>query len=90
MPLTRDAAQMLFQFFADRYEQGSVLLTSHREFWRWGEVFGDPTMTTALLDRLTHHAHLLSLTGDSYRFREAHARHTTPREAGRPPEEVPS
>lgn len=90
LPLTRDAAQMLFQFFADRYEQGSVLLTSNLEFGRWSEVFGDPTMTTALLDRLTHHAHLLSLTGESYRFREAHARHTAPRAAGGLPGEVPS
>ena len=74
LPLAREQAQILFQFFAERYERGSVLVTSHWEFSRWGEVFGDPTMTTALLDRLTHHAHILSLTGDSYRFREAKAR----------------
>ncbi len=79
-----------FQFFADRYEQGSILLTSHLEIGRWGEVFGDPTMTTALLDRLTHHAHALSLNGDSYRFREAQARHTAPRGADSVPQEVPS
>ena len=74
LPLAREQAQILFQFFAERYERGSVLVTSNLEFSRWGEVFGDPTMTTALLDRLTHHAHILSLTGDSYRFREAKAR----------------
>ncbi len=78
LPLPRDQAQMLFQFFAERYERSAVLITSNLEFGRWGEVFGDPTMTTALLDRLTHHAHVLSLTGDSYRFREAQARHAAP------------
>ena len=81
LPLAREQAQILFQFFAERYERGSVLVTSNLEFSRWGEVFGDPTMTTALLDRLTHHAHILSLTGDSYRFREAKARKSSTNQA---------
>lgn len=76
LPLERAQAQILFQFFAERYERGSVIVTSNLEFNHWSEIFGDPIMTTALLDRLTHHAHLFSLTGESYRFRDAKARQT--------------
>jgi len=74
LPLEREAAQLLFQFFADRYERGSVVVTSNLEFSQWSAIFGDPVMTTALLDRLTHHARIFSLTGESYRFRDAKAR----------------
>jgi DNA replication protein DnaC len=63
---------LLFQFCSDRYERGSLLITSNLDFSRWSEVFGDPSLTTALLDRLTHHAHVLVFQGDSYRFRESH------------------
>jgi DNA replication protein DnaC len=62
---------MLFQFCAERYEQGSLLITTNLEFGRWGEVFGDATLTAALLDRLTHHSHILLFNGESYRFRES-------------------
>lgn len=62
---------LLFQFCADRYERGSLLITSNLEFSRWGEVFGDATLTTALLDRLTHHSTILVFEGESYRFRES-------------------
>jgi len=65
---------LLFQFLAERYERGSVLVTSNLEFSRWGEVFGDATLTAALLDRLTHHAHILLFNGQSYRFKESHAK----------------
>jgi DNA replication protein DnaC len=64
-------APLLFQFFAERYESGSVLITSNLEFSRWSEVFGDPVLTAALLDRLTHHSHILIFEGESYRFRES-------------------
>jgi DNA replication protein DnaC len=67
---------LLFQFFAERYESGSVLVTSNLEFSRWGEVFGDPVLTAALLDRLTHHSHILVFEGESYRFRESQKRRT--------------
>lgn len=65
---------LLFQFCAHRYEQGSLLITTNLEFGRWDEVFRDTTMTTALLDRLTHHAHILLFEGESYRFRESQKR----------------
>lgn len=65
---------LLFQFCAERYEQGSLLITSNLDFSRWIEVFGDPSLTAALLDRLTHHAHVLLFRGESYRFRESRER----------------
>lgn len=67
---------LLFQFFAERYEKQSVLVTSNLEFSRWGEVFGDPVLTAALLDRLTHHSHILVFEGESYRFRESQSKKT--------------
>jgi DNA replication protein DnaC len=67
---------LLFQFFAERYESGSVLVTSNLEFSRWSEVFGDPVLTAALLDRLTHHSHILVFEGESYRFRESQKQKT--------------
>jgi DNA replication protein DnaC len=65
---------LLFQFLADRYERGSVLVTGNLEFSRWAEVFGDAALTAALLDRLTHHAHILLFNGTSYRFKESQER----------------
>lgn len=65
---------LLFQFCAERYEAGSVLITSNLEFSRWSEVFGDATLTAALLDRLTHHSHILLFEGESYRFRQSRQR----------------
>ncbi|EQD31497.1 IstB-like ATP-binding protein domain protein [mine drainage metagenome] len=56
------------------YERRSLLLTTNLEFSRWPDVFGDPVMTSALLDRLTHRAHLVALSGESYRFRQARDR----------------
>ena len=61
---------MLFQFFSDRYERGSVLVTTNLEFSRWTEVFQDVSLTAALLDRLTHRSHVLLFNGESYRFSE--------------------
>ena len=58
------------QFISQRYEHGSLIITSNLEFSRWVDVFGDPALTTALLDRLTHHSHILLFDGDSYRFRQ--------------------
>lgn len=65
---------LLFQFCSDRYERGSLLITTNLDFSRWTEVFGDATLTAALLDRLTHHAHILLFNGESHRFRESQQR----------------
>lgn len=65
---------LLFQFCAERYELGSILITTNLDFARWTEVFGDATLTAALLDRLTHHAHVLLFQGESHRFRESRKR----------------
>ncbi|WP_067625982.1 IS21-like element helper ATPase IstB [Alicyclobacillus acidiphilus] len=65
---------LLFQFCADRYEKGSLLITTNLEFARWTEVFHDTALTTALLDRLTHRSHILVFEGESYRFRESQKR----------------
>ena len=69
IPFDTDAANLFFQLIASRYEQGSVLITSNMPFGRWGEVFGDDVVAAAMIDRLVHHAEVLTLTGDSYRTR---------------------
>jgi DNA replication protein DnaC len=71
VPFTPDGARVMFQFFAEAYERQSLLVTSNLTFARWVDVFGDPTMTAALLDRLTHRAHIFTLDGESYRLRQA-------------------
>lgn len=71
LPFSKTGAELLFHFFSTRYERGSFLITTNLEFARWTEVFGDAHMTGALIDRLTHKAHLLVMNGDSYRFRES-------------------
>ena len=62
---------LLFQFCSERYERGSLIITTNLDFSRWGEVFGDNALTVALLDRLTHHAHVIPFLGESYRFKES-------------------
>ena len=66
-----ESGKLLFHFISHRYEQGSLIITSNLEFSRWIEVFIDPALTSALLDRLTHHAHIILFEGESYRFRES-------------------
>ena len=69
IPFDHDAANLFFQLVASRYEQGSILVTSNLPFGRWGEVFGDEVVAAAMIDRLVHHAEVLTLAGDSYRTR---------------------
>lgn len=72
IPLSREGAQCLFQFVADRYEhRSSLLITTNLPYARWTEVLGDAQMTVALLDRFTHRVHTVEFTGQSYRFRES-------------------
>jgi DNA replication protein DnaC len=71
LSFSRSGAELLFQVFADRYERGSLLITSNLAFSDWGQVFQGERMTAALLDRLTHHCHIFDMNGESYRFRES-------------------
>jgi DNA replication protein DnaC len=71
LPFSQTAAELLFQFFADRYERASVGLTTNLDFAHWTEVFGHEQMTAALLDRLVHRSTILSVIGESYRFRHS-------------------
>ena len=70
IPFDTDAANLFFQLVASRYEQGSIMVTSNLPFGRWGETFSDDVVAAAMIDRLVHHAEVLTLTGDSYRTRQ--------------------
>ncbi len=70
LPLPREGANLFFQLVSARYEKGAMILTSNRTFSEWGEVFGNPVIASALLDRLLHHAIVISIEGASYRLRE--------------------
>ena len=69
LPLPAEAASHLFQVISRRYEHGSIVLTTNRGIADWGHIFEDTTVAAAILDRLLHHATVLSITGDSYRMR---------------------
>ena len=69
MLLTATGAELLFEVFSQRYERGSVLVTTNLPFDEWTDVFGSERLTGALLDRLTHHVHILEMNGDSYRLK---------------------
>ncbi|MGE5560604.1 MAG: IS21-like element helper ATPase IstB [Chloroflexota bacterium] len=70
LPFDALGATMLFQLVSARYERGSVILTSNKGFAQWGEVFPDPIIATAILDRLLHHSHVINIRGDSYRLKD--------------------
>lgn len=76
IPFSKTGAELLFQFCSSRYERGSLIITSNLEFPKWTEVLGDEQMTAALLDRLTHNAHILNINGESFRFKQALAKQT--------------
>ena len=71
VPLSPTGAELLFEVFSQRYERGSILVTTNLPFDEWTEVFGSERLTGALLDRLTHHVHILEMTGESYRLRRS-------------------
>src|ERR1035438_1104770 len=70
LPFERRAAHLLFQLVNRRYERGSLILTSNQPVGNWGDVFGDAVLATAILDRLLHHSHVITIKGESYRLRE--------------------
>jgi len=77
IPFEPEAANLFFQLVSSRYERASLIVTSNKPFSAWGEIFGDEVTATAMIDRLVHHAEILSLKGDSYRLKD--------RDLARPP-----
>jgi hypothetical protein len=71
VPLSKTGAEMLFEIFSLRYERGATMVTSNLPFNEWTEVLGSERLTGALLDRLTHHVHILEMNGESYRLKES-------------------
>ena len=74
VPLSTTGAELLFEVFSQRYEHGSTIVTSNLPFEEWTSVFGAERFTGALLDRLTHHVHILRMNGESYRLAQSTAR----------------
>lgn len=74
VPFSEKGAQLFFQVITDSYEKQSIIMTTNLEFSKWPQVFHSEQLTGALLDRLTHHAHILTMNGESYRFKESMAK----------------
>jgi DNA replication protein DnaC len=70
IPFEPEAANLFFQLVSSRYERASLIVTSNKQFGRWGEVFGDDVVAAAMIDRLVHHAEVIALKGDSYRLKD--------------------
>jgi DNA replication protein DnaC len=70
VPFSKQGAELLFQVLAERHERNSVIITSNMGFGDWTQIFGDPNITAALLDRVTHKAHIINCTWESYRLKE--------------------
>jgi DNA replication protein DnaC len=71
VPLSKTGAELLFEVISRRYERGSIIITSNLPFDEWTEVFGSERLTGAILDRLTHHVHILEMNGESFRLRQS-------------------
>ncbi len=69
LPVTTEEAYLFFQFVSHRYERNSTIVTSNKSFGDWQELFGDPVIATAILDRLLHHCKVVNIKGHSYRLR---------------------
>lgn len=70
LPLDTESSNLLFQLIARRYEKNSTIVTTNKSLSRWGEVFGDPVIANAILDRLLHHSTIINIVGRSYRTKD--------------------
>jgi len=78
IPFDPQAANLMFMLVSRRYERASLIVTSNKPFGSWGEIFGDEVTAAAMVDRLVHHAEILSLKGDSYRLKDRDLARATP------------
>jgi DNA replication protein DnaC len=76
VPLSKTGAELLFEVISQRYERGSIIITSNLPSDEWTEVFRSERLTGAILDRLTHHVHILEMNGESYRLNQSRKRKT--------------
>ena len=74
VPLSKTGAELLFELISQRYERGATIITSNLPFNEWTATFGEERLTGALLDRLSHHVHILEMNGQSYRLTQRKAR----------------
>ena len=72
LPLDKEASMILFQLISKRYEKHSTIITTNKPLSQWGEIFGDPVLANALLDRLLHHCQVIKIIGKSYRTKDIH------------------
>jgi DNA replication protein DnaC len=70
VPFSKEGAELLFQVLAERHEKNSVIITTNLGFGDWTKIFGDPTLTAALLDRITHKAYIINCSWESYRLKD--------------------
>lgn len=85
VPFSQQGAQLLFGFLSQRCRRASLLITTNLPFSEWTQVFQDPRLLGALLDRLTHTCHILEFAGESYRFRQSQAKHARSRATAESP-----
>ena len=80
VPLSQTGSELLFDVFSRRYENGATIVTSNLTFQEWTSVFASERLTGALLDRITHHVHILEMNADSYRLKQSRSRRRLPSE----------
>lgn len=76
VPLSKEGSDLIFQLFSMRHEKASIIFTTNLPFQEWTQVFGEANLTVALLDRVTHRAHIIEMNGESYRFKETIKNHS--------------